>query len=88
MGPLTQEQIAQYTGWLQEWSSSRLGPGYQVTHRYFGYDLPYRWEIRSHEPRWRWTLALRHADVAQLRGLSESLQRELLCSRAEQVVGN
>jgi hypothetical protein len=88
MGSCSQEQIAQYTGWLQEWSSHTLGPGYQVSHRYFGYDLPFRWEIRSHEPRWRWTLALKPADLAQLRGLSEPRQREFLCARLNQLLSH
>jgi hypothetical protein len=78
----TQEQIAQFTSWLQDWSSSVLGPGYNVHHRYFGYELPYRREIRSQEPRWRWTLALNNKDILQLCALPEPMQRELLCARA------
>ena len=88
MATSTHEQIAQFTSWLQEWSSTTLGPGYVVTHKYFGYSLPYRWEILSQEPRWRWTLALNARDLHQLYGLDESRQRELLCSRASQLLND
>ncbi len=86
MASSTYEQIAQFTGWLQELSPTVLGPGYEVRHRYFGYDLPYRWEIRSEEPRWRWTLALSNKDVIYLCGLSEPMQREFLFSRLRDLV--
>ena len=84
----TQEQIAQFTSWLQEWGSTVLGPGYEVTHKYFGYELPYRWEIRSEEPRWRWTLALSTADISYLGRLTPPMQREFLGSRLRELVGN
>ena len=88
MATSTHDQIALFTSWLQEWSTATLGPGYEVNHRYFGYELPYRWEIRSQEPRWRWTLALNARDLHQLGGLDEPRQRELLCSRAERLVND
>ena len=88
MGSSTQEQIARFTTWLQEWSPTVLGPGFEVAHKYFGYGLPYRWEIRSQAPRWRWTLALNGRDVSYLRELSEPLQREFLCSRLRELVLN
>jgi hypothetical protein len=87
MAHSAQEQIAQLTNWLSESSSSVLGPGYQVAHKYFGYELPYRWEIRSHQPRWRWTLTLNHAEVLYLFRLSEERQREFLCARLRELVG-
>ena len=86
METCTEEQIAQFTAWLQEWSPAVVGPGYEVSHKYFGYDLPYRWEIRSQQPRWRWTLALNAADVMRLAGLSERQQRELLYARLCELV--
>ena len=88
MANSTHEQIAQFTSWLQEWSSTALGPGFEVSHKYFGYDLPYRWEIRSQEPRWRWTLALNHKDLMRLAAMNEPLQREFLCSRANELLSN
>lgn len=88
MATSAHEQIALFTSWLQEWSSTTLGPGYEVNHKYFGYDLPYRWEIRSQQPRWRWTLALNTRDLHQLYGLDESQQREFLCSRANQLLND
>jgi len=84
----TQEQIAQFTSWLQEWSPTVLGPGYRVTHRYFGYELPYRWEIRSDEPRWRWTLALNRAEILRLSDMPEPAQREFLCDRLRELLTN
>ena len=65
-----------------------LGPGYRVTHRYFGYELPYRWEIRSDEPRWRWTLALNSAEIMRLSDMPEPAQREFLCSRLRELLMN
>ena len=88
MATSTHDQIALFTSWLQEWSSTTLGPGFQVNHKCFGYELPYRWEIRSLEPRWRWTLALNPRDLDQLYGLDEPRQREFLCSRASQLLND
>jgi len=78
------DQLARFGGWFQEWLATIPGRQYEAVHKYFGYELPYRWEIQSDEPGWCTTIALSASDIMVLSGKDEAGQREFLYPRLRQ----